>query len=435
MLLIYSPQSSPRLEYVLQLFFAELIQTEYRITNDAKEFQSYEGVKLNYGKKKIGGEIFLYADDLLLEKGIREQKITAGEWKNIKALFVHHEASDLPFDPFAAAFYLVSRYEEYLLFIPDAHRRFPDKTSINFREGFHEIPVVNHYAIFLKEILLQRFPQLTFKNSSFSFSLTYDIDFAFAYRNKGLTRNAAGYWRSLRGFDWKEIIYHTKILLGSEVDPFDTFDFQIALHKAFTLQPVYFFLLADYGPFDKNISWMKKPFRHLIKKITDQNEAGIHSSYASNIHPKKIGLEKERLEKISGRKIFRNRQHFLKLQFPSTYQNLLANGIYEDYTMGYAGLIGFRAGIASPFQWYDLTEEKVTSLKIFPFAVMDATLHYYLRLSAEEALQKSKQLIDEVKKVNGNFQFLAHNDLISDHGPWKGWRKKFEELISYAAGL
>src|SRR5204863_6854388 len=121
MFLIYSSQPSPRLEYVLQLFFDELIQIEYRITNDEKEFQSYDGAKLNYSKKKSGQEIFVYADDLLFEKGIREQKISIAEWKNIKTLFAHHEVSDLPFDPFAAAFYLVSRYEEYLPFTPDAH--------------------------------------------------------------------------------------------------------------------------------------------------------------------------------------------------------------------------------------------------------------------------------------------------------------------------
>src|SRR6266446_1744644 len=89
MLLIFSPQSSPRLEYVMQLFFAELIQTEYRITHDEKEFQSFEGAKLNYSKKKISEEIFVYADDLLFEKGIREQKVSLGEWKNIKTIFVH----------------------------------------------------------------------------------------------------------------------------------------------------------------------------------------------------------------------------------------------------------------------------------------------------------------------------------------------------------
>src|SRR5437762_11718370 len=123
MLLIYSPQSSSRLEYVLQLFFDELIQTNYRLTINEQEFELYRGPKLNYSKKRFGNENFLYSTDLLFENGIREQEISVGIWKGIKTIFAHQIPNDLPFDPFAAAFYLTSRYEEYLPFTPDAHAR------------------------------------------------------------------------------------------------------------------------------------------------------------------------------------------------------------------------------------------------------------------------------------------------------------------------
>ena len=432
MLLIYSSQSSSRLEYVMQLFFNELIQTDFRITTDELELKSFEGPKLNYSRKKFSDEIFLSAHHLLFESLICAQNISVGEYRQIKTLFAYDMASDLPFDPFAAAFYLVTRYEEYLPFSADRYKRFQDKESISFREGFHEVPVVNHYAIFLKEILQERFPQLSFKTSSYQFQLSYDIDFAFAYRNKGFIRNAAAYLRSIRDFNGKEISSQSKVLLGTQSDPFDTFEFQHLLHKKFSLQPVYFFLLADYGAFDKNISWTKKTFRQLIKKVADQNQVGIHSSYASNLHPEKVLKEKERLEKITGKRIFRNRQHFLKLKFPSTYHHLLLCGITEDYTMGYASFPGFRAGIASSFTWYNLSKEEVTPLKVFPFAAMDASLFYYLKLSPDDALQKCKQIIGQVKKAGGTFQFLAHNDLISEQGPWPGWQKEFEEMIAYA---
>jgi hypothetical protein len=417
----------------MQLFFNYLIQTDFRITASEQEFQSFEGAKLNYSSKKFSDEIFLPAHGLLFEEGIKAQNISIGEFRHVKTLFAHDAAGDLPFDPFAAAFYLVTRYEEYFPFSADRYKRFPDKESINFREGFHEVPVVNHYGIFLKEILQERFPQLPFKISSYQFQLTYDIDFAFAYRDKGFIRNAAAYWRSLRNFKRKEILFHSKVLLGTRPDPFDTFDYQHALHKKNLLQPVYFFLLADYAAFDKNIPWTKKPFQQLIKKVSDQNPVGIHSSYASNLHPEKVLKEKERLEKITGKNIFRNRQHFLKLTFPSTYQRLLHYGITEDYTMGYASLPGFRAGIASSFSWYDLSKEEATPLRVFPFAVMDASLFYYLKLSPNDALERCKQIIEQVKKAGGTFQFLAHNDLISEQGPWPGWQKKFEELITYAS--
>ena len=222
------------------------------------------------------------------------------------------------------------------------------------------------------------------------------------------------------------------MLFGNETDPYDTFNFQFSLHEKFQLKPIYFFLLGDDGKFDKNISWRNDELQKLIKKISEKIEIGIHSSFASNDQSEKVRTEIDRLSRITGKKIIRNRQHFLKLQFPSTYQTLYANGISEDYTMGYSSQIGFRAGIASPYRYYDLEKEEATGLVIYPFAVMDASLHYYLKLTPVEALEKCRQIVDEVKKVNGYLILLAHNDLISDEGPWIGWREKFEELIKYA---
>jgi hypothetical protein len=435
MLLVYSPQSSPRLEYVMKLFFGDLIQTDFRITIDPQEFQSYEGAKLNYSRKKFSSECFVLAADLLFEKEIREQKIPVGEWKGIKTLFAQSALSDLPFDPFAAAFYLVSRYEEYLPFIADDKGRFPEKSGIGFREGFYDIPVVNHYAIFLQELLQRQYPSLIFKTFSYQFQLTYDIDFAFEYRGKGILRNTGGYMKSLMKFDWKEMNSRTRVLFGNAPDPYDTFDYQFALYEKFNLKPIYFFLLGDYNKFDKNISWRNSALHSLIVKIAGKYEVGIHASFASNDQQGILKREINRLSQITGKKIIRNRQHFLKLTFPATYQNLLANGITEDYTMGFASQVGFRAGIAAPFYWYDLSREEITPLLIIPFAVMDASLYYYLKLPAEEAFQKSKDIIDKTKKVNATFQFLAHNDLIAERGAWKNWREKFEALIAYASGV
>ncbi len=431
MLLIYSAGISSRLEYALQIFFVELMPTDYRVTSDRQEFQSHSGKKLNYSSSRINDECYIKASPLLFETTVEKQHVEVSVFKNVSCLFPATASGDLPFDPFAAAFYLVSRYEEYLPFEADRHGRFPDESSIGFKQNFYEIPVVNHYATFLKQVLLRRYPDLSFKPLPFRFQLTYDIDFAFAYRGKGMVRNAGGLANSIINSDAVAIRNRIKVLRGIEADPFDTFTYQFSLHLKFGLKPVYFFLVGDYGKFDKNISWTKKSFQSLIREIASKNLVGIHSSYASTLYTEKIRLEKERLEKISGIKIYRNRQHYLKLQFPQTYTTLLANGITEDYSMGYAAFAGFRAGIASPFYWYDLAEEKITALRIFPFTVMDASLHYYMKLNAEQAFEKTKQLIDAVKEVNGYFQFLAHNDLISEESGWKGWRKNFEVMVEY----
>jgi hypothetical protein len=100
--------------------------------------------------------------------------------------------------------------------------------------------------------------------------------------------------------------------------------------------------------------------------------------------------------------------------------------------MGYAPVIGFRAGIATPFYFYDLEKEEQTNLRLFPFAGMDTTLFYYQKLSAQSAFEELKLVVDEAKKVNGTFIFVAHNDLIGPKSIWSGWNKYFEQFIDYA---
>lgn len=432
MLLIFSPSDTNRLQYALQLVFFELLGIEFEFTTDAQNFSSHSGPKLNYSRQQIGSEIFVYAEALLFEKEIKAQTIATGIWNNIQTIFHHDHKADLPFDPFAAVFYLVSRYEEYLPFREDEHGRFAAEESLNYRGGFHEVPVVNHYAHFIKQLIQSRYPGFIFPEKNYRFRLTYDIDMAFAFREKGALRNAGGFLKSLSHLNLKEIALRTKVLTGQLEDPFDTFSYQKGLNEKYALDPVYFFLLGDHSGYDKSIPWRNKFFTETVKQLSDNNEIGIHASYESNRFPDKLKTEIGRLEKMSGKKVFRNRQHFLKLRFPATYRMLISAGITEDYTMGYSSQVGFRAGIAAPFRFYDLGKEETTALVIYPFAVMDASLHYHLKLSPGAAFEKSKQILAEVKKVNGTCIFLAHNDLIGDEGPWPGWRPQFEKLIEYA---
>ena len=53
----------------------------------------------------------------------------------------------------------------------------------------------------------------------------------------------------------------------------------------------------------------------------------------------------------------------------------------------------------------------------------------YLRLNPDEAIEKIREIMDKVKKVNGTFISLWHNESLSDKGVWQGWRKVFEEVV------
>ena len=166
--------------------------------------------------------------------------------------------------------------------------------------------------------------------------------------------------------------------------------------------------------------------------MSDYAAIGIHPSYGSNTNFTKLPKEIKRLEGITKREVTKSRQHFLKLTLPETYNQLADLGIIEDYTMGYASAIGFRASICSVFTFYNLDTESVLPIKIYPFAVMDATLLYYLELSPQASLIQISELIEEVKNVNGTFISLWHNDTFSNHKQWEGWQSVYTEMVKVA---
>jgi hypothetical protein len=222
------------------------------------------------------------------------------------------------------------------------------------------------------------------------------------------------------------------VLINKRKDPFDTYNYQLNLQRKYGFRPIYFFLLGDYGLNDKNLSHEHRHFQSLIKSIADYAEVGIHPSYGSNKNAERVRREIKRLERIIKRDIVISRQHFLKLTFQETYRRLFAADIREDYTMGFAADVGFRAGTCTPYNFYDIDEELEFNLKVVPFQVMESSLKYYLKLTPKEATERIHSMIDEVKAVKGTFVSLWHNESLSDEEEWEGWRKVYEQMIEYA---
>jgi hypothetical protein len=433
MILILTQQTSPRLTYIFGLIFGDLLQLEHRVTSDAEEFRNYDGPKLAYGDSPPGDSPFFKAAGLLSETGIRKQVPDFFTYQGTTAFYsVTGEHAALPFDPFASAFYLVSRYEEYLPFHADVHGRFPAGHSTAFCQGFLQKPLVNIWSQMIGKILQERYPALKLPPKHFQFQPTIDVDSAYAYRQKGWLRTAGACMRDLLHRDFAEISARTRVLTGLQKDPFDTFDDIRNIHLQYNLTPVFFMLMGDHGKYDKNIPVSNAEFRSLTQSLAAGAEMGIHPSYKSYGSPAILRKEIARLSAVIGQPVTKSRQHFLRMTLPGTYRNLISQGITDDYSMGYASETGFRASICDTFRFYDLENETTTKLNIHPFAVMDGTLKDYKNLSPDEALVSIKQLMDEVRQVNGTFISLWHNESLSDTKRWSEWRKVYEGMLQSA---
>ncbi|MFC2104628.1 polysaccharide deacetylase family protein [Bacteroidota bacterium] len=428
MILIYNQRKSARLNYIVKFIFNDILGTEVKIVTDKSEFESSNLPKINYSKETIEGSFQITPVDLLFESNILQKKIEISEWEDQKVFFQTSENSDIPFDLFAASFFLISRYEEYLPFSADQHGRFEANQSIAGKNGFLYDPVVDQWACMLAKVLKDRFPGFGTCKRKFKYISTIDVDNAYAYLYKGTVRTLGASMRDLFKLDFNENIKRFQTLTG-EKDPFDTYGYLDALHKQYGIQPFWFFLVGNYNTYDKNLPLDNEAFQELIKEISDVAEIGIHPSYESNKSFDQLKKEFDYLSSISKNPITRSRQHYLKLLFTETYQNLIKLGIKEDYTLGYATDVGFRAGTCTPFNFYDLYNEIESDLKIFPFQVMDTTLNQYLKLKVEDAVDRIGQIIQKVKQVNGTFISLWHNESLSDHGHWKGWEPVYKKML------
>ncbi len=432
-LFVYTASAPPRLRYIFDLIFRDILGIEYKITHDAEAFAASNEPKISYAEKAIGNELFFYATPLLFEKRIKPQDINVFDWEDTKGFFATHPKYAFPFDPFAASFYLTSRYEEYLPSKKDYYDRFDPKESLAYNKGFLQKPIINIWAEKIKRIIQERYPQLSFAPRKYQYISTIDIDNAFAYKEKGIVRTAGAFARTLANFNFKELGKRTGVLLGLEEDPYETFDLLADIQKKHELNCIYFFLLGDYAENDKNVPISSKELQDLIKSIADYNDIGIHPSFLSNTQTENLKKEIERLSKVLKRPITKSRQHFLKLTLPDTYRRLIENDITDDYTMGYSTEPGFRASLCTPFYFYDLNHETTTKLSVHPFAVMDATLKYHMKINPNDALSYIAPLINEVKQVNGTFISLWHNESLSEIEPWEGWGHIYEEMIKIAA--
>jgi tetratricopeptide (TPR) repeat protein len=427
---VFTSKTSPRLRYVFKYILIDIIGfKDVVFEQDKLKFINSKGAKINYSSNKINDELWIAPHSILFETGLKDQEIRVIDWKDTKAFFVTNKNADVQFDLFGATFFLISRYEEYLPSIHDIHERFDAHESIAYKGNFLNQAVVNRWAIFLNELLLYKFETIQLQKKTYKFINTIDIDNAWAYKNKGLFRTIGAFARDIYKLDWDNFLERLLVLLGRKKDAYDTYNYMLELQNKYNIPTIYFFLFGDYGINDKNISIENKKFRKLIKSIADEAEVGIHPSYNSNKFPNKLESEIKNLGKVIKRDVYKSRQHFLKLTFPQTYQRLFEHDITDEYSMGYASEIGFRAGTCTPFYFYNIDLEIETKLRIHPFQVMEATLFYYMKLNPEQSIIEISKIIEEAKKVNGTFVSLWHNETLSNTKQWLGWTKVYEAML------
>lgn len=392
-----------------------------------KIFLKYQGAKFIYARNSIGNSPFIRMHDLLLEQGINDVEIYIQDWDEIPCFFPTSKNCFLPFDVFAASFYLLSRYEEYLPHLKDEHGRYPASESLAFKNGFLEFPVVDIWIHKLKTILLKLFPEVVFPSRIFEKQLLMDVSASYEFKEKDVLRTIGATLLDLSKLHIGRVFERFSVLFGIQRDAYDNFDELLQFQKDQKWKTIYFFLFADYSTYDKNSSVNSKRFKELIKKIADYTIVSLMASYETHNDLANLKKERKRLINVINRPVKRVRVRFNRIQIPETYRNLTDAEFNEDYTMGYTNYVGFRAGTCTPFYFYDVGYEVQLPILVNSFCLQDKAFQHYS--NKKVILRKVQSMHAAVEAVNGRFLMVFSNEIIGGKS-YVDWKTLYKEIVN-----
>ena len=286
--------------------------------------------------------------------------------------------------------------EEYNPIMRDRYERFPHYISNN-RNIFE--PVVSKSLV--DKGLEIEYPE----NKKFAVCLTHDIDVV-QFPKISIITDAA---RSLYHFQIKDALKGPFHKINKKWNPIWNFKDIMALEEKYVAKSSFYFMGLEKG--DQDFNYEPEDLSQEMGHIIDQGwEVGLHGGHEAFKNLDVLKREKDRLEKVLGKKVIGYRNHFLRFRVPDTWELLTEAGFEYDATYGHSYCVGFRNGMCHPFRPYNLKTNSEIDILEIPLAIMDMTLYdTYMRLDAQSAWMVAKNLIDTAEKYNGVLTILWHN--------------------------
>ena len=224
MLLIYTHKITPRFSYTMRHIFGKMLGVDIKFTTLVEDFIKHSGPKITYTRQPLQNEFFIRSNELLFQQGINQFDIRVEQWDGIPCFFSAGPRSNVPFDIFAASFYMLSRYEEYLPYVKDTHGRFPPLESLAYKNEFLHLPVVDLWVTRLYELLKERFPNLVSRPAKYRFRPVIDVTTSHCFAHRGVLRSIAGLLLDIGTLRFNRVFSRIAVWLKIKKDPYDNYD-------------------------------------------------------------------------------------------------------------------------------------------------------------------------------------------------------------------
>ncbi len=290
------------------------------------------------------------------------------------------------------------------------------------------------------------------QDKDFAVCLTHDVDVAGFIPMRWVRQIKRNVKARPRGKIWDRRLLTSLSGLGIdllslllETDRDSLFDPWLELEQKYGFRSTFFFFPdkpSRYHERDGHVYRHHDPINFAGQELTVSEvmreldhrgwEVGLHGTFYSFDDAQELKKQKEQVEHSLGREIVSIRQHCLHFDITKTPQAQSQAGFKYDTTFGSNRIIGFRNGLALPFQHYDLVKDKPLPILQIPLHIQDGALlrQNNLDLSPDIALKRSKELIDKVERVNGLVTLLWHPNLCQNR-KFPGWFWVYEELLKY----
>lgn len=347
---------------------------------------------------------------------------------------------ELGIDLIGGAFYMLTRMEEVIDPVRDAHDRYPCDRSLSWVGGFHSRPIVDEYLEFLWSQIRRLWPQIRRVQRQYRIFMTHDVDEPVSVLGKGLvgvSRNLGGDLvfrhspklavRRLRA--WAQY----RLREDPRSDPAFSFEYLLATNERFGLESAFFFIVENTaglidGRYRMEMHWIGPLLKMIHKR---GHEIGLHASYNSVRHRAQLLREKERLIQVLAeqgieRETIGGRYHYLRWRPEGSWPDWESAGISYDSSLGFSGTMGFRCGTCHPYSVFDLRDRQHLSLRERPLAFMETGLIGRDGLLSETTRDELFSMAETVRHFGGELALLWHNDnLMLDKQ-----KSQYEELLA-----
>lgn len=427
MILIYTHQLNARIRYVFTHFFETYTFNPIQITNVLETFIAHNGPKFSYTNRKLSNEFFVQANSLLFEQGVREQDIKISRWQTTPVFFPCNEDSSIPYDIFAATFYMLSRYEEHIPHLKDDMSRFYTSGSLAGKHNFANKPVVDMWARQFLDHFSVVFPETQIKPSKGILQTILEVPEAYAYKSKSMLRTLVESGFDFFNLRFVKLFERFAVRLSFRPDPLDNYLSWIELHQKQKIPTKVMFMFARPSANDRNISIFKHRFLKRVKDVADYVPTSILASYQSTDQPHLLQIEVNRLSEIIHHPLKDIRQHLIRLRFPTTYDCFAKLGFVNDYSLQFVDYLGYRAGTGFPFQFYNLSKEQRSNLLIHPVVAHEAILR------SKRYPRIARRLLEQCKTYNKEYgtplTLVLTNTIMDKRIKNKPWRRMFTDFL------